>query len=121
MDAPVITMPRSSDSQDFLEVDLGELKMTNRINWLFGTSPKDKKVILLIPIAIAPGDCISAICCSETVCFDFRHLHPYSSPSVDNPCVMYMEFAPVGGLEQCKVSILCAASRLSFWKKILWY
>ena len=56
MDAPVITMPRSSDSQDFLEVDLGELKMTNRINWLFGTSPKDKKVINPIPVANDPGD-----------------------------------------------------------------
>ena len=46
-EAPVITMPRSSDSQDFLEVDLGTVKMTNHINWLFGTTPKDKKVITL--------------------------------------------------------------------------
>lgn len=43
-DAPVITMPRSSDSQDFLEVDLGTLKMTNCINWRFGSSPRDRKV-----------------------------------------------------------------------------
>ena len=46
-EAPVITMPRSSDSQDFLEVDLGTVKMTNRIKWLFGTTPKDKKVSTL--------------------------------------------------------------------------
>ena len=46
-EAPVVTMPRSSDSQDFLEVDLGTLKMTNRINWLFGSNPKDKKVGIL--------------------------------------------------------------------------
>ena len=57
MDAPVITMPRSSDSQDFLEVDLGELKITNRINWLFGTSPKDKKVSHHIPLMFDPGSC----------------------------------------------------------------
>ena len=43
-EAPVITMPRSSDSQDFLEVDLGTVKMTNHIKWLFGTNPRDKKV-----------------------------------------------------------------------------
>ena len=43
-DAPVITMPRSSDSHDFLEVDLGTLKMTNHIAWLFGSSPRDKRV-----------------------------------------------------------------------------
>ena len=66
MDAPVITMPRSSDSQDFLEVDLGELKMTNRINWLFGTSPKDKKVTHLIPAVTDSGGCISLCECSET-------------------------------------------------------
>ena len=46
-EAPVITMPHSSDSQDFLEVDLGTLKMTNRINWLFGTNPRDKKASTL--------------------------------------------------------------------------
>jgi len=46
-EAPVVTMPRSSDSQDFLEVDLGTLKMTNRINWLFGSNPRDKKVGIL--------------------------------------------------------------------------
>lgn len=45
-DAPVITMPRSSDSQDFLEVDLGTLKMTNHIAWLYGGSPRDKRVCL---------------------------------------------------------------------------
>ena len=85
MDAPVITMPRSSDSQDFLEVDLGELKMTNRINWRFGTSPKDKKVIYPIPIAIDPGNCILANRCSETVCLIFRHL---------NPCVPHSSTLP---------------------------
>ena len=46
-DAPVITMPRSSNSQDFLEVDLGMLKMTNHITWLFGTNPRDKGVSAL--------------------------------------------------------------------------
>ena len=46
-DAPVITMPRSSDSQDFLEVDLGTLKLTNHIAWLFGSSPRDKRVGIL--------------------------------------------------------------------------
>ena len=49
-EAPVVTMPRSSDSQDFLEVDLGTLKMTNRINWLFGTDPRDKQVCILLPL-----------------------------------------------------------------------
>ena len=47
-EAPVITMPRSSDSQDFLEVDLGTLKMTNHIDWLFGTNPRDKKASPLL-------------------------------------------------------------------------
>ncbi len=46
-EAPVITMPRSSDSQDFLEVDLGTLKMTNHIKWLFGSNPRDKKASIL--------------------------------------------------------------------------
>lgn len=44
MNAPIITMPRNTDSPDALEVDLGTLKLTNRIAWLGSGGISDRKV-----------------------------------------------------------------------------
>ncbi|KAK9834254.1 hypothetical protein WJX81_000411 [Elliptochloris bilobata] len=47
MVAPVITMPRCSDSRDALEVDLGHLQMRNALSWRGGAGAGDKKAVLL--------------------------------------------------------------------------
>ena len=44
MEAPVITMPRCSDSRDALEVDLGHLQLRNALSWRGGAGAGDKKV-----------------------------------------------------------------------------
>lgn len=41
MDAPVITMPRFSDSNDNVKVDLGAVRMSNAVAWHAGSSPTD--------------------------------------------------------------------------------
>ena len=46
MDAPVITMPRFSDSQDNVKVDLGAVRMSNAVAWHAGSSPNDPQVWL---------------------------------------------------------------------------
>ncbi len=47
LNAPVIKMPRNSESLDALEVDLGTFTLTNRIAWVGGEgSASDRKVIL---------------------------------------------------------------------------
>ena len=44
MEAPVITMPRCSDSRDALEVDLGHLQLRNALSWRGGAGAGDKQV-----------------------------------------------------------------------------
>ena len=44
MDAPVITMPRNSDSKDAVEVDLGSLRLHNSVAWRKGSSADDPQV-----------------------------------------------------------------------------
>ena len=46
MEAPVISMPRSSDSEDSLQIDLGCLKLHNSLKWIGGSSPEDLQVNL---------------------------------------------------------------------------
>ena len=47
MEAPVITMPRCSDSRDALEVDLGHLQLRNALSWRGGAGAGDKQVGVL--------------------------------------------------------------------------
>ena len=44
MEAPNITMPRSSDSNDAIEVDLGSLQLRNAVAWRNGNSVKNPDV-----------------------------------------------------------------------------
>jgi hypothetical protein len=44
MAAPVITIPRNSNSRDALEVDLGTLKLTNRLAWLGNGGTSSRRV-----------------------------------------------------------------------------
>ena len=44
MAAPVITMPRCSDSRDALELDLGHLQLRNALSWRGGAGAGDRKV-----------------------------------------------------------------------------
>ena len=44
MDAPVITMPRNSDSSDSLQLDLGSLHLSNTVSWRGGSSGDDPQV-----------------------------------------------------------------------------
>ena len=44
MEAPVISMPRSSDSEDSLQIDLGFLNLHNSLKWIGGSSPEDPQV-----------------------------------------------------------------------------
>ena len=44
MEAPNITMPRSSDSNDAIEVDLGSLRLGNAVAWRNGNSMKTPEV-----------------------------------------------------------------------------
>ena len=45
MNAPVITIPRNTDSLDALEVDLGTFTLSNRIAWIGGKgNASDRKV-----------------------------------------------------------------------------
>ena len=44
MEAPNITMPRSSDSRDAIEVDLGSLRLGNAVAWRNGNSMKSPDV-----------------------------------------------------------------------------
>ena len=44
MEAPVISMPRSSDSEDSLQIDLGFLSLHNSLKWMGGSSPEDPQV-----------------------------------------------------------------------------
>ena len=41
MDAPIITMPRQSDSSDNVKVDLGSVKLGNAVSWHSGSSLND--------------------------------------------------------------------------------
>lgn len=43
MAAPVITMPRCSDSRDALEVDLGHLQLRNALTWRGGAGAGDRR------------------------------------------------------------------------------
>lgn len=51
MEAPNITMPRSSSSTDAIELDLGSLRLSNAVAWRNGDSVKDLEVLTkpLIP------------------------------------------------------------------------
>lgn len=44
MEAPVISMPRSSDSEDSLQIDLGFLNLHNSLKWIGGSTPEDPQV-----------------------------------------------------------------------------
>ena len=44
MEAPNITMPRSSNSKDAIEVDLGSLRLGNAVAWRNGNSMKIPEV-----------------------------------------------------------------------------
>jgi len=56
LNAPVINIPRSSDSQDALEVDLGTFTLSNQIAWFGGEgSVSDRKVPF--NLRPAPLDC----------------------------------------------------------------
>lgn len=48
MEAPVISMPRSSDSEDSLQIDLGFLNLHNSLKWIGGSSPDDPQVSCLL-------------------------------------------------------------------------
>ncbi|KAK9815130.1 hypothetical protein WJX73_008307 [Symbiochloris irregularis] len=47
MDAPIITMPRQSDSSDNVKVDLGSIHLGNQVVWHTGESPTDPEAVLL--------------------------------------------------------------------------
>lgn len=49
MEAPVISMPRSSDSEDSLQIDLGFLSLHNSLKWMGGSGPDDPQVSDLHP------------------------------------------------------------------------
>lgn len=59
MDAPVITMPRHSESMDEIEVDLGSLHLSNTFSWSGGSSVDNPKVI---------ASCYFALCCVSPAC-----------------------------------------------------
>lgn len=44
MEAPVISMPRNSDSQDCLQIDLGSFSLHNSLKWIGGSGTSDPKV-----------------------------------------------------------------------------
>ncbi|XP_044485071.1 uncharacterized protein LOC123210663 isoform X2 [Mangifera indica] len=44
LDTPIIIVPRNSVSKDFIQLDLGQLKVTNEINW-HGSSEKDPSAV----------------------------------------------------------------------------
>ena len=44
MEAPVISMPRSSDSQDSVQLDLGFVNLHNSLKWIGGSSTEDPQV-----------------------------------------------------------------------------
>lgn len=47
MEAPVISMPRNSDSQDCVQLDLGSFSLRNSLKWIGGSSTSDPKVSLV--------------------------------------------------------------------------
>lgn len=47
MDAPVITMPRFSNSTDNIKVDLGSVHLSNQVAWRSGSSVSDPQVCTL--------------------------------------------------------------------------
>ena len=48
MEAPVISMPRSSGSQDSLQIDLGFLSLHNSLKWIAGSSTDDPQVYVCL-------------------------------------------------------------------------
>lgn len=52
MEAPVITVPRSSHSRDAIEVDLGSLQLSNAVAWRNGSSVQDHMVTALLAAAL---------------------------------------------------------------------
>ena len=44
MEAPVISMPRNSDSQDSVQLDLGFVNLHNSLRWIGGSSTEDPQV-----------------------------------------------------------------------------
>ena len=55
MEAPVISMPRSSDSEDSLQIDLGFLNLHNSLKWIGGSSPEDPQVNVAICVMMMWG------------------------------------------------------------------
>ena len=53
MDAPVIAMPRYSDSKDNGKVDLGAVHMSNQIIWHTGNNVNDPQVRTHLIITVA--------------------------------------------------------------------
>ena len=48
MEAPVITMPRSSNSGDAIKLDLGSLHLANTVAWVASATSQDKNVSTLL-------------------------------------------------------------------------
>ena len=57
VEAPVISMPRTSDSQDSVQLDLGYINVHNSLEWFGGSSVEDPKV------------CLVCVQCQRWVCF----------------------------------------------------
>lgn len=61
MEAPVISMPRGSDSQDSVQLDLGFVNLHNSLRWTGGSSTDDpqvhgRRLSLYAPAAVMLGD-----------------------------------------------------------------
>jgi hypothetical protein len=47
LDAPVLVVPRSSASEDHLELDLGTLELSNRVVWEMRAEERDRQKLLV--------------------------------------------------------------------------
>lgn len=72
MQAPVVSMPRNSDSQDCVQLDLGSFSLHNSLKWIGGTSTSDPQVgrdwkPLYTPNAWSPTGFCLAFCKDNTL------------------------------------------------------
>ena len=68
MEAPVISMPRSSDSEDSLQIDLGFLSLHNSLKWMGGSSPDDPQVSDLHSLLYSDKDFSAVSAHNKTEC-----------------------------------------------------
>ncbi len=59
MEAPVITMPRHSDSEDNIEVNLGSLQLSNVIGMVGGAHPLSGDAV----VQVGGGWSVVLVCC----------------------------------------------------------